>query len=230
MQYLRYGKIGYTKVMESEFAKRRREFAGRLPNGSVSVLFSGDVSYMTAGIHYRFRQNSNFFYLSNFTEPNSVLVFHKLFSGHTSQYLFVEEKSSSSEIWNGYSAGPELAKEVLKFENVLPISSFLKEFKRMASESKSLFAVDNDQLRKLAGLVSSKEVFEKKELFLSHSILNELRIRKSSAEAEMLKDTMNITASAFNSVMTCPDLHNMWESDVENLFEYECKNGNHCQR
>ena len=77
---------------------------------------------MTEKIPYIFRQNSDFLYLSGCLEPESCLILSTTDtpSQHRST-LFVREKDSHSELWDGPRTGPEEAVELFGVDQALSI-------------------------------------------------------------------------------------------------------------
>ena len=57
-----------------EFARRRRQLMRIVGEGGIAILPSAPVRKRSRDVEYRFRQDSDFYYLSGFTEPDSLLV------------------------------------------------------------------------------------------------------------------------------------------------------------
>ena len=58
----------------NDFSGRRKELMSLMEANSIAILPGASVSLRNADIEYRFRQTSNFYYLSGFDEPDAVLV------------------------------------------------------------------------------------------------------------------------------------------------------------
>ena len=56
------------------FHKRRQQLMKMVEHNSLIIIPSATPSNRSRDIEYRFRQNSDFYYLSGFSEPNSVMV------------------------------------------------------------------------------------------------------------------------------------------------------------
>ncbi|KAH6915471.1 peptidase M24 [Coprinopsis sp. MPI-PUGE-AT-0042] len=61
----------------SEYDARRKRLMDSLPDNSVVVSVAAPVKYMSKNIFYKYRQNSDFWYLTGFEEPDSALVLGK---------------------------------------------------------------------------------------------------------------------------------------------------------
>lgn len=65
---------GFTAV---EYEKRRSNLMSTLPEDSVVVCLGYGTRYMTNNIFYPFHQNTDFWYLCGFNEPDSALILGK---------------------------------------------------------------------------------------------------------------------------------------------------------
>ncbi|KAL6304156.1 peptidase M24, structural domain-containing protein [Sparassis latifolia] len=64
-------------IPAEEYERRRRALMDSLPDKSLVVCVAGQVKYMSGKIFYKFRQASDFWYLTGFAEPASALVLEK---------------------------------------------------------------------------------------------------------------------------------------------------------
>ena len=95
-------------IPASEYEERRRQLINSLPKGSVVVAMSGRVKSMSGKIFYRFRQESNFFYLTGFLEPDACLILEKNESSLKGykMTMFVQGRGDEQdEMWNGSRTG-----------------------------------------------------------------------------------------------------------------------------
>ena len=93
-------------ISKHEFARRRQRLMESMEADSIAIVPSGREQTRSRDTHYPFRQDNDFYYLSGFDEPESVLV---LIPGreHGSYVMFCRERDKTKEIWDGYRAGPE---------------------------------------------------------------------------------------------------------------------------
>jgi len=106
------------------------------------AVFLNPARNRNADLEYFYAQNSDFFYLTGFREPNSILVLipkgtavrnpsdsTKMITVH--EMLFVQERDPISEKWNGRRYGPEGAMKLRglehaatndKFKTMLPLT------------------------------------------------------------------------------------------------------------
>ena len=90
---------------QSAFIERRRRFAEAVGDALAIIPGAQEVP-RNADTSYEFRQDSNFFFLTGFDEPDAVAVFDP---AHAKEryVLFVRPRDREMEIWNGRRAGVE---------------------------------------------------------------------------------------------------------------------------
>lgn len=89
-----------------EYASRRARLMQAIGPDGVAIIPSAREVIRNRDVHYKFRQDSDFWYLSGFNEPDSVAV---VAPGRKEGafLLFVRERNKEREIWDGRRAGPE---------------------------------------------------------------------------------------------------------------------------
>src|SRR5271163_2564468 len=104
-----------------EFARRRRQFMRMIGRNAIAILPAAPVRHRNGDVEYAYRQDSHFYYLSGFPEPDAVAV---LAPGRaTAEYLlFVRERDALRESWDGVRAGTEGAVEVYGADDAFPIT------------------------------------------------------------------------------------------------------------
>ena len=70
----RSGSIDRRLMDRQEFARRRRQFMRMIGKDAIAVLPAAPVRHRNGDIEYAYRQDSQFYYLSGFPEPDAVLV------------------------------------------------------------------------------------------------------------------------------------------------------------
>ena len=107
-------------IAKQEFTRRRKQLMAMMEDNSIAILPAAPERTRSRDTEYSFRQDSDFYYLSGFAEPESVLV---LIPGreHGEYVLFCREKDREKEVWNGYRAGPEGACLQFGADDAFPI-------------------------------------------------------------------------------------------------------------
>lgn len=88
--------------------------------GGVAVLPTGEPSLRNATNPHPFRFDSQFYYLTGFTEPTAWLVMVARPDGSSESTLFCQAKDPNTEIWDGVRWGPEAALEAFGFDQAHP--------------------------------------------------------------------------------------------------------------
>lgn len=95
-----------------EFAHNNRSrLLDQLPVGSAVLVRSGEETIRNRDVEYSFRVNSDFQYLTAFSEPEAVMVLKKLADSNTFT-LFLREKDPEKEVWEGRRLGVEAAHQL----------------------------------------------------------------------------------------------------------------------
>src|SRR6188768_1440308 len=104
---------------ESEFKERRERMLAAIHPG-VLVISSAPLAIRNNDVEHEYRQDSDFYYLTGFDEPQSVLV---LTTEHREQrcVIFARKRDKERETWDGPRAGVEGAKELLDADAAYPI-------------------------------------------------------------------------------------------------------------
>ena len=191
-------------MKNQEFNRRRRYLMEMMGNRSVAILQSAPVQIRNRGVEHDYRQDSDFFYLSGFPEPESVLV---LIPGraHGEFILFCRENDKTMETWNGPRAGQEGAVELYGADDSFPISDIDDILPGLLEDKESVYYTmgahpDFDQrvigwvnrLRQQAraGVHAPGEFIS-----LDHS-LHEMRLYKSAAEIKSMRMAATISTEA----------------------------------
>lgn len=100
--------------------RERRERALTAFAGGTAIVPSARTLLRSGDSSYPFRQDSDFYYLTGFEEPDAVLVLSPEHPEHRS-VAFLRDRDRSEEIWNGARLGVERAAEALGVDAAFPI-------------------------------------------------------------------------------------------------------------
>jgi len=103
----------------TEFVARRERYFKEMGAG-VAIVPAAEVAIRNNDVEHDYRQDSDFFYLTGFDEPESVLVLTTEHKEHRS-VLFVRKRDKDREIWDGPRAGVDGAKQQLGVDAAFPI-------------------------------------------------------------------------------------------------------------
>jgi Xaa-Pro aminopeptidase len=213
------------------FARRRQEVMQQM-GGGVAILPTAPQFIRNRDVHYRFRPDSDFYYLTHFPEPDAVAV---LVPGreHGEFILFCREKNPEKEIWEGRRAGLEGAREHYGADDAFPIDDIddilpgLLENREKVFYSMGRFKDFDARLMGWVNEVRGKArngVHAPGEFVDLNHILHELRLLKRPEEVKLMKRAAKISSAAHRRAMqACQP--GMMEYEVEAELVYEFKKG-----
>jgi Xaa-Pro aminopeptidase len=215
-------------IKQSEFARRRKQLMKMAADDAILILPSAPERIRSKDTAYPYRQDSDFWYLTGFAEPEAVLV---LVPGrkHGENLLFCRERDPAKEAWDGPRAGQDGAISDWGMDDAYPISD-LDDILPGLLEGRSRvyyhFGRDTDFDLKLIGWVNRvrAQVRQGAEpphefLELGH-LLHEFRLFKSKDEIKLMQRAADIGARAQLAAMraTRPGAH---EFEVEAALQFE---------
>lgn len=194
-----------------EFAKRRRYLAEQMGAETIAILPAATVKNRNRDVDHAFRQDSDFFYLTGFNEPDAVLV---IIPGreHGESILFCRERNPEKEMWDGYIAGPDRVTELLGVDDAFPISDIddilpgMIEGTQKVYYSIGLNAQFDAHVMEWINVIRSKVrsgAHPPGEFVALEHALHELRLYKSSAEIKTMSEAATISAEAHVEAMKC---------------------------
>jgi Xaa-Pro aminopeptidase len=104
--------------MTEEFIKRRKKLFTQLRDNSVSILFSERIKYRNNDVTFKFRQSSNFFYLTGINDPFLALILIKV-NRKCSSTLICNRPNEKDRIWTGQIPSNNSYKSKYKLDNVI---------------------------------------------------------------------------------------------------------------
>lgn len=191
-----------------DHAKRRAEVLKRLDNG-ILILFAAPIAYRNNDVTHEYRQDSDFYYLTGFDEPQSALV---LVAGSEKPFqLFVLPKDPERETWDGERVGIEGAVERFGADAAFPISELPTQLAELLKGRKKLFyGLGRDRctddtvlgaLGKLRERVRRGETCPT-EIVEPSVILHEMRSIKCAEEIMSVRQAMEITKAGHHALLT----------------------------
>ena len=201
------------------------EFMRRMDPNSVAIIPSAREATRSNDTQYRFRQDSDFLYLTGFDEPESIAV---LAPGGEQKYtLFVRPRDPEQEIWVGRRAGVEGAKRDFGAHESFPIADFAGKLHEILDGADKLYyrlGVDPDLdtaiIRKIAEMraLNRKPIHPPRTIIDPATIVHEMRVLKSPEEIELMQKAADIAAEAHVEAMKAVR-GGMMEYEVEALIE-----------
>lgn len=217
----------------AEFARRRQQLMRMVGEGGIVVLPSAPVRTRSRDVEYRYRQDSDFYYLSGFAEPDAVLA---LVPGRANgEYLlFCRERDADQELWDGSRAGPDGAIRHFAADDAFPIDDIddiLPGIIESCSRVYYTMGMYSDFDARIAEWINSLRSRESRGVHTPHEfvaldhLLHDMRLYKSRAEIAALRRSAKVAVRAHERAMR-RIRPGMYEYEVEAEFRYEFRRNN----
>jgi Xaa-Pro aminopeptidase len=203
------------------------EFMRRMEPNSVAILPAAREATRSNDTEYRFRQDSDFHYLTGFSEPDAIAV---VAPGREARYtLFVRPRDKEKEIWTGRRAGVEGAKESFGADAAFPVEEFQEKLTELLDGARNLYyrlgdgnpELDRTLIRQLARMrtMGRRGVHPPQAVIDPGALLHEMRLFKSEEEVALMQRAADIAAEAHREAMKAAR-PGMKEYEIEALIEY----------
>jgi Xaa-Pro aminopeptidase len=204
------------------------EFIKRMDSDSVAIIPSAREAYRSNDSNYRYRQDSDFYYLTGFDEPESVAVIAP--SKEHVYTLFVRPRDPEREIWDGRRAGVDGAISRYGADAAFPITEFREKLGDIINNATNLYyrigvqgntEIDEmliAEMRRMR-ILGRKAINPPQAIVDAGTILHEMRLIKSEEEIEIMQRAADIAAEAHVEAMKAAR-PGMKEYEIEALVEY----------
>jgi Xaa-Pro aminopeptidase len=191
------------------FAARRKRLMDAIAPGATAILPSAPIAIRSGDVEFIYRQDSDFYYLTGFAEPESVALFSP---GHPDGefVMFVRPRDKERETWTGRRAGVEgamieygadKAHVIDELEKILP--RYLEKSDRVHYPLGLNEKMDERVLKLIrwAQSMRPRSGMGPSSIIDPRDIIHELRLKKEPAELESMRRAMAISAEAHKRAM-----------------------------
>jgi Xaa-Pro aminopeptidase len=187
----------------ADAALARRRLIAQLEPGDVVLIPAAEEQVRNSDVHFRFRQDSDFLYLTAFDEPEALAVIERLEDG--GRYtLFVRPKDPAREVWDGFRAGVEGATETYAADAAFSLADLAERLPQMIDGATRLvYPVDLPGFdRRVAGWrdgLRKKSRLGARVPSLSldlRGLVHEMRVIKSEHEVALMAEAAQISCDA----------------------------------
>ena len=197
------------ELPKEEFGERRtRVFAQMQPNSAL-LLFSEIEKRRNNDCTYPFRQDSYFWYLTGFNEPNAALLLLKTEQVEKA-IIFLRPRDPLLETWNGRRLGVERAPQQLNVNEAYSIEEFATVLPKILKNLTALYHVP--EIHTWGDTLVSESAVNFSEILDWRPMLSEMRLIKSPNEIRLIQQAGQITALGHIKAM---------QTTRPNRFEYE---------
>jgi Xaa-Pro aminopeptidase len=216
-------------ISQQEFARRRRDLMAQMEPNSIAIVPAAREKIRNRDVEYPFRQDSDFYYLTGFPEPDAVLVLLPA-REHGEFVLFCRERDPTMELWNGYRAGPEGACERYGADDAFPVGDMddilpgLIEGRDRVYYAMGRNADFDRRVMQWINVIRSKVragAHPPGEFLDLDHLLHDLRLFKSAAEIRLMREAGQISARAHCRAMQfCEPGQYEYQLEAEILHEF----------
>jgi len=211
-----------------EFEKRRRQLMRMVGRGGIVILPSAPVRTRSRDVEYNYRQDSDFYYMTGFAEPESVAV---LVPGRANgEYLlFCRERDAKREQWDGLRAGQAGAVEHFGADDAFPIEDLddilpgIMESCDRVYYTMGMYAEFDTRIAEWVNTLRAKlsrGVHTPQEFVALDHLLHDMRLYKSRGEVSAMRKSAKVAVQAHKRAMQITE-PGLFEYEVEAEFRHE---------
>ncbi|MCD6038991.1 MAG: pepP [Gammaproteobacteria bacterium] len=214
-------------IKMTEFSKRRKQLMRQIGSTGIVILAAAPLSLRNGDADYPYRQQSDFYYLTGFEEPEAVAILApKRENGEF--ILFNRARNRNEEIWSGQRAGQQGACTEFGADEAYPIEQLTKKLPEFLTGRKEIHytlganrAFDDillDACNKIRGKNDKPSL-----TFLNLTqTVHEMRLIKSPAEIALMRKAAEITAQAHIQAMTvCRPGMKEYQLEAEIIYQFQ---------
>jgi Xaa-Pro aminopeptidase len=172
---------------------------------AIAIVPAAPVRHRNGDVEYDYRQDSDFYYLTGFGEPDSVAV---LIPGREqAEYvLFVRERDPARETWDGRRAGPTGARRDHGADDAFPIGDIDEILPGLLENRTAVYytmGAHQDFDQRVVGWVNGLRSLQARngrqspqEFVALDHVLHDMRLYKSRSELDLMREAARIAAAA----------------------------------
>jgi len=203
-----------------------KKFIEEIGRDSIAIIPAAHEKTRSYDTEYKFRQDSDFWYLTDFPEPDAVAV---ITPGKRTKYtMFVRPRDPLMETWYGRREGTAGAEKNYGVQKAYSVEKLEKMLPKMLDGHDKLyyrFGVDTELDQMILGYLSGQRFRRLKTAYPPHTIIDptlvihEMRLHKTEEEVELMATAGTIAAEAHVLAMkNCKP--GMNESQIESIIEH----------
>lgn len=192
------------------FTKNRERFIGKMQKNSIAIFVSNDETPSNGDAIYRFKQNSDLYWLSGIVQEDSMVI---LFPDNPDpkyrEVLVLVRPNELKEKWDGKRLRAKEATEISGIKTIVWLDALEGLLQPWIHLADTIYLDTNENDRK-ASLVKTRDyryAEEMKSRYPLHhyeraaKILKELRSIKTALEVEVIQQAIDITENTFRRLL-----------------------------
>jgi Xaa-Pro aminopeptidase len=203
-----------------------KNFIEQIGEDAVAIIPAAHETTRSYDTEHKFRQDSDFLYLTGFPEPDAIAVITPA-NKKNPFTLFVRPRDPEMETWYGRREGVEGAVKNHAASKAFPIEKFEQELPKLLNGNEKLyyrFGVDNKLDQTILQYLSGQRFRRLKTAYPPHTIIDpsilihEMRLHKTPEEVELMQTSATIAAEAH--ILAMKNIRpGMNEFQIESMME-----------
>ncbi len=207
--------------------KQRRELFMQRIKGGVAIFPAAPIAIRNSDVEHEYRQDTDFYYLTGFEEPNAVAVLAPENEEHRF-VLFVQPKDREREVWTGWRAGEEGAKRDYGADAAFTIDKLDEQLPRLIGKADRIyyrFGSDPTFDERLIGLMRRFQRERQRNgagpnaVIDPADLLHEMRLVKTSDDLALLRRAVDITCEGHLAAIRALR-PTVYEYEIEAVLRY----------
>ena len=196
-------------IKQKEYARRRRQLMRMAGEDSIIILQAAPPRLRNNDVHYAYRQNSDFLYLTGFREHSALLVMIPD-EGEGRSILFCRSRDPEREMWDGRMAGLESAVEEYGMDEAYDFKEADKRLQELLHDRDRIYHdLGRDPLfdQRLIGWLNEfrgaarKTFHAPEEIHALDHMLHDMRVYKSRDELAAMRRAAKVAIEAHEQAM-----------------------------
>lgn len=215
-------------ISQQEYQLRRQKLADSLQEDAIAIIPSAKELLRNGDAHYRFRQDSDFYYLTGFNEPEAVLLIKA--GKPCLTYLFNRPSDPAEEQWTGRRLGQIGACKLLAVDEAFPIENLASRLPELIAGSAAIYYLIGRDSAIEKEIFSALETVKKQirrgikapEMLCDlEPLLSEMRLFKSDSELALMRRAAEISVAAHKAAMqACTKSDNEYQLEAQLLYQF----------
>ncbi|MGQ8364758.1 Xaa-Pro aminopeptidase [Glaciecola sp. 1036] len=219
-----------TQIPLSEYIQRRQTLLSKCEPDSLVAIPAASLVTRSRDTEYQFRQDSYFWYLTGFNEPDGLLLLsNKDESEQGASYIFVPPKDKQAEIWQGKRLGVEQATTDLGVDQAFSLEELAELLPEFIDGHQHLYycldshphmdaeiqtAIATCKAAPKQSMIAPRSIYDVSQL------LDEMRLIKSANEIAVMQIAADISVDAHLAAMKKAK-SGIWEYQLEAIILHE---------
>ncbi|HTR04666.1 MAG TPA: aminopeptidase P N-terminal domain-containing protein [Thermoanaerobaculia bacterium] len=218
------------------FKARREKFMSMMAPKSIAVLRTAPTRVMTNDVHYPYRQDNDFYYLTGITEDDVTAVLRPDAPDGKKYVLFLRPRDLKREAWAGARVGPDEALAAYGADAAFPLKDFdskMADFDRTTYKTsgyligaEKLYLSDGHDEGWMSTFDKSYQQLRAHDegpasIVDARGIIHEMRLIKDAEELRFMRRAAEVSAQGHVKAMQAV-APGKWEFEVQEALDGWC--------